>query len=174
MPKTCCQEYKGLEMRRVIVEKKKKKQTGTTWQFSIFQNLPNFSVIVLENQVIRCKCHLKMRMSLQLNTFWLTSTSLGSLTSPSNTMTAAQGGAMCCSMSKNKPQFLSNHHQIELGTRENKSSPHFLTLVIATVMKCVELSSVLLLHAGGLFSAVCGDLTRNIAVYCPQHSAEQT
>lgn len=160
-------------MRRVIVEKKKKKQ------FSIFQNLPNFSVIVLENQVIRCKCHLKMRMSLQFNKFWLTSTSLGSLTSPSNTMTAAQGGAMCCSMSKNKPQFLSNHHQIELGTRENKSkfhcsSPHFLTLVIATVMKCVELSSVLLLHAGGLFSAVCGDLTRNIAVYCPQHSAEQT
>lgn len=61
-------------------------------------------------------------MSLQFNKFWLTS--LGSPTSPSNTMTAAQGGAMCCSISENKPQFLSNHHQNELGTREKKSKSH--------------------------------------------------
>lgn len=33
-----------LEMRPVIVEKKQKKQAGTTWKCCIFQNLPNFSI----------------------------------------------------------------------------------------------------------------------------------
>lgn len=44
----------------------------------------------------------------------------------------------------------------------------------ATVMKRVETSSVLLLHKGGLFPALSGDLTRIVAVYCPQLSAEHT